>query len=132
MLIPQTITTTNEETNQVYRTYKIDLENKRIVGMVDGYDSIVQNVLKTLLTERYAYEIYSSDIGVELSKYIGKDFDYVKADLKVAIKDALRLDERITNFQNIEIVRKDVDVIEAKITIDTIEGTITFIEEVNI
>lgn len=130
MLTPQNLK--NEEIPVIYKTYKIDLDNKRIVGMVDGYDSIVQSVIKTLLTERYAYEIYSSDIGVEFNKYIGQDFDYINTDLKHSIEDALSLDDRIINVSSINIVRTSIDSVSIDIVLDTIEGEITLKEEVNI
>lgn len=130
MLIPEETKEVEEE--KVTRTYKLDLENKRIVGMIDGSESITQNALKTLLTERYAYEIYSSDVGVAFDKYIGKDFALVKANLKKEIADALSLDKRVIDVQEVSIEKTDIDTCSMTIYLNTIEGQVIINGEVSI
>ena len=50
------------------RTYKV--VNGRIVGYVDSLDAMRQAVEKVLLTERFAYNIYTANYGVEFSDLI--------------------------------------------------------------
>ena len=53
--------------SQTTRTYKMDLETGRVTGYVDGTEAMRQAILKILLTERFAYLIYSWDYGIELN-----------------------------------------------------------------
>lgn len=131
MLTPESINI--EETDEVqnsYKTYKLDLENKRITGTVDGYDSIVQSVQKTMLIERYRYLIYTTDIGVELEKYVGEDINYIKSDIKNTLEDALKIDKRVFNIKDLEVEKLDGDSLNIKATINTIEGEIYVEQEV--
>lgn len=121
-----------QQEEKVYRTYKLDLENKRIIGYVDSYEAVVQNVLKTILTERYAYEIYTSDIGMEMEKYIGEDFDYIKANFKKELLDALKIDDRVKGIEDIEITKTDIDTVTINVIINSNEGNINLNLEVNI
>ncbi len=129
-MTPDTID--SEQVVQATRTYKLDLENKRIVGMVDGAESISQNAIKTLSTERYAYEIYSSDVGIALGKYIGQDFAIIKSSLRKEIADALSLDERVIDVQEVNIEKSDLDTVTATIYLNTIEGQVILTGEVNL
>lgn len=129
-MTPDTID--SEQVVQATRTYKLDLENKRIVGMVDGAESISQNAIKTLSTERYAYEIYSSDVGIALGKYIGQDFAIIKSSLRKEIADALSLDERVIDVQEVNIEKSDLDTATATIYLNTIEGQVILTGEVNL
>lgn len=56
------------------RTYNIN--DGRIIGMVDDYEAIVKAVDKILNTERYVYPIYSENYGSDLPDLVGEDFDY--------------------------------------------------------
>ena len=73
--------------NEVTRTYKVDSYNKRIIGTTDGQPAIEQAILKNFDTERFAYVIYSKNYGIELEKYIGKDYDFIRSDLQRAIEE---------------------------------------------
>lgn len=48
-------------------TWEMDLNSNRIKGKIDGIEAIKQAVEKILLTERYAYRIYSWNYGSELA-----------------------------------------------------------------
>ena len=43
-----------EEDLTIYRTYRMDVENKRIIGMVDGAEASQQAMMKALQTRRFA------------------------------------------------------------------------------
>ncbi len=82
----------NEEV-ETYKTYK--LADANIQGFTDNLEALQQAIYKILNTEKYEYEIYSFDYGIEFESLIGKDADYVKIELKRRITECLLQDERI-------------------------------------
>lgn len=77
------------------KTYRLDIENKRINGTVDGLEAVKQAVFCILNTERFDWLIYSWNYGVELKGLFGKSVGLVKAKIKKRIKEALQQDDRI-------------------------------------
>ena len=66
----------------------------RIV-IADGYTAWVQWCIKTILTQRFAYVIYSSDYGTELEEAQKQpDRKAVEIELERAITEALLVDPR--------------------------------------
>ena len=109
-----------EETVLPSRTYHV--KNGRILSQVDGLDSIVQAVDKLLKTERFAYVIYSQNYGVELERFIGQNFDFVKADLERTISDALLVDDRIDHIGDFEMEQTNGNTLSCRFMVNTIEG----------
>lgn len=118
--------------NEVTNTYKVDTTNKRIVGTTDGLSAIQQAILKNLDTERYSYVIYSPNYAIELIKYIGKDFDYIKADLQRALEDCLLVDNRVYAITNLDIQQKDLDSMIINFDVETSEGVLNITKEVSV
>lgn len=88
-------------------TYKLDFENKIVqTVMVDEKEALKQAIYKILHTERYAYDMYDWDYGVEMADYIGQDIDEVLPDIQNAIEDALTADDRIESVDYIEVERE--------------------------
>lgn len=84
-------------------TYKIQLMGENgdyIKGKVDDLDSIKQAIYLILNTERYNYNIYSWDYGIELVDLIGQPLPYVTVILPKRIEDALIQDDRIESVQD--------------------------------
>lgn len=80
---------------QPTKTYKLDIEKDVVVGYIDHLDAIKQAVYLILNTERFNHEIYSWNYGIELLGLIGEPKEYVYAELKRRITEALTQDERI-------------------------------------
>ena len=77
-------------------TWKINEERAEAKGMVDELEAMKQAVYKILQTERYRYDIYDWNYGVELEDLYGKNVTYVIPELKKRIEDALLADDRVT------------------------------------
>ena len=77
-------------------TWKINEERAEAKGMVDELEAMKQAVYKILQTERYRYDIYDWNYGVELEELYGKTVTYVIPELKKRIEDALLADDRVT------------------------------------
>ena len=108
------------------RTYKIDWVNKRIIGYIDGIDSILQAVTKILMTERYAYLIYSDNYGVEFNRLVGADYSFILSDIQRTLTDSLAQDDRFIDITNFSINKSSIDSLEIKITVNTNLGKIDY------
>lgn len=116
--------------NEVTRTYKVDSYNKRIIGTTDGQPAIEQAILKNFDTERFAYVIYSKNYGIELKKYIGKDYDFIRSDLQRAIEECLLVDARIYSINNLQFTQEGLDYMSITMDIETEQGVLTTTLEV--
>ena len=116
--------------NQPSRTYKLDFERKRIGGMIDNEQAIMQMVMKILYTERYAYVIYSSQYGVELDRMIGQDYDFIVSDLERTITEALTADDRIIDITDFQINKIGIDKMEVSFTVNSTVGSANINTEV--
>jgi len=104
------------------RTYK--LEEERLKGYRDGIEAVRQAIYLILNVERYKYQIYSWNYGIELEDLIGKPIYYVKVELERRIKEALSQDTRIKNLYNFTYETKDKDALVCRFNVDTIFGTL--------
>lgn len=76
------------EESIIYRTYRMDFQNKRIICMIDGLEAAGQGMFKALQTRRYAYEIYDDQYGSDIMNKLGNidlSPDYLEADMPVMI-----------------------------------------------
>ena len=113
-------------------TYKLDLENKRIMGTVDNSDSVFQAIQKILNTDKYAYDIYDWNYGHELLKLVGKEFSYIEVKLPQIIEEALLQDDRIKEITDFEITQLSIDTLSVSFRVITIFSTINYNMEVNV
>lgn len=96
--IPIPIDTVEEAEERPSLTYRLDLENGRIVGKVDGLEAVNQAIRKAIITPRFKCLIYDNQYGSEIEDaIISKDAsrEYIEAVTEGFIKDALYPDTRI-------------------------------------
>ena len=84
---------------------ELDEHKNLFVGKVDGTEAIRQAVMKILNTERYEYEIYSWDYGIELQDLYGQPLLYCMSEIKARITAALLADDRIESVENFDVKR---------------------------
>jgi phage baseplate assembly protein W len=118
-----------EEQQQPSLTWKLDLENKRIIQMIDGLEAVKQAVFVILETERFQHLIYSFDFGSELQGLIGKSPLFVQSEIRRLIKEALLQDDRITDVQNITLQTQG-DSVLVEFTVISVFGNFTMTKEV--
>lgn len=111
-------------------TYKLDLDNKRIVGKINELEAVRQAVLKILQTERFAHVIYSPNYGSELTGLVGGSQGYVRSELSRRLREALKQDDRITDIQDIQTTVNGDEVI-VQFTVVSLYGTFQMSEAVN-
>ncbi len=118
------------------KTYRVNLQEGRIDGLIDGKQSIEQAIVKILNTDRFAYEIYNDQYGNELQSLIGKDYLFVKNDIKRIIEEALLVDDRIVSVSNFTIdetnIEKDVLTVSFTVVTDSEELVVINEQEVRI
>ncbi|GIQ70773.1 DUF2634 domain-containing protein [Xylanibacillus composti] len=121
-MLPQGFVREAEEEQQPSRTYRMDLQRGRIVGITDGVEAIRQAVYKILLTTRYVREIYSTSYGavIEIGGGTG---------LEQAISEALLQDERIAAIENFRTTI-DREAVLAEFTVVSIFGRFGVSQEV--
>lgn len=130
-MIPNTITPKIIEADiQPSLTYRLDMENHRIMGKIDGVDSVMQAIKKILNTDKYAYEIYDWNYGQQLLKLLGKDFDYVIAEIPRIINDALKQDNRVRDVTDFTFEKTDYNSLHVTFLVRTIFGDLNYGTEV--
>lgn len=107
---------------QPSKSWRIDLNNKSVSGLVDGLEEVKQTIFKILNTERYKYLIYSWNYGVELEDLYGKHVSYVCAELKRRITEALVQDDRIESVDSFVFDTSKKRTVTVKFTVHTILG----------
>lgn len=117
------------EPSLTYAMKLTDEENKedRFVGKVDEVDAIEQAILKLISTERYEYEIYSWNYGIEIQDLIGQQIPYVMSEVKQRIIDAVTADDRIEAIEDFKISQVSRHILFCTFTAVTVQG-----EEINI
>lgn len=117
------------EIREYHMWFTSEAFGERTMGYVDKLDAIKQAIYHILMTERYAYLIYSNNYGVELEQYIGKEFGYLEATIESTLKEALTYDLRIKDVVVTSIENKG-DHALVKFTVYSIYGDLQM--EVNI
>lgn len=135
-MLPEIKTLTEEITTIEYPTKTYHIENvedgeDRIVGYTDDLEAVKQAIYLILNIERYDYPIYSWDYGVEFKDLFGKPIPYVMAELPDRIKDALTMDNRITDVVDFEFERNK-NKLHTTFTVKTIYGNVPSNVEVTI
>ena len=114
------------------KTYKINFEEKRIIGEIDDLEAVKQAVYKILHTERFNSLLYSWDYGVEFENLIGKDYDFILGDLQRRIEEAVLQDDRIERIENVTVNKKQNDSIDVSFVVVSKYGNITMGVNVNV
>lgn len=113
---------------QPSRTYKLDMNKQRIVGMIDGMDAVKQAVFKILQTKRFAYLIYSFNYGFE--NVIGTDPIIFQSEQRRKLEEALKQDDRIKSIEDLEITFEG-DAAYLQMTVVSVYGNFKVAQEVN-
>ena len=112
----------------IYRTYRMDFKNKRIIGMVDGVDAAVQAIFKALQTRRFAHIIYDDQYGCDIFNKIGNlnlTQSYLEADLPSMIEDTFLNEEMVRGINDLEFDIISGDSVAIQLAVSTIYGDAT-------
>lgn len=103
--IPLLVTEVEEAAEPPSRTYRLDLEEGRILGMIDGQEAVRQAIHKAIITPRWKCLIYDNQYGSEIEAAVIQSMgrasnEYIEAVVPGFVRDALRPDSRITLVYN--------------------------------
>lgn len=111
-------------TAQPSRTYKVRFDNSPSSGMLDGLEAVKQSIFCILTTERFIYEMFSFNYGVEIQNKIGRvPSSWILGDLKDTITDALLQDDRILSVYDFQYAI-DSGIIYLAFRVETTEGEV--------
>lgn len=105
------------------KTFIVNKELNRITGTGEGLLAMRQALDIILDSERFLWQIYGSDFGMELNSLIGKEYDYIVSEFPRRIKEAFSMDERIVRLENFVYTKKGDSVI-VSFDVITVYGTI--------
>lgn len=94
-----------EELNLPNNTWSIDFDKNVVTIKITDLESIRQAALIILASERYEFEIFSDQFGVELIDLYGENQQYAMSEIKRRVIEALTQDDRITEVSNFEFTR---------------------------
>lgn len=92
--------------------------------------AIAQDIKFILSTERNKYPIMGSNFGVELLDLIGKDSQYVQAQIKKRVNEALSVDDRILAIGSFKFESKEMGSLSVSFVVETILGKVGMTTEV--
>ena len=129
--IPIPFETIENEQEKTSRTYRIDWDEGRIIGFVDGQEAMNQYIKKAILTPRFRCLIYTNQYGSEIiDTLMDKEVtrEYVEAEISFLVTDTLIHDPRVLRVYNVGIEFKDTYPMQDRCIItfdvDTIYGEI--------
>ena len=105
-------------------TFLIDKNIGRVTKVGGGIEAVKQTMEIILSTERYAYQIYSSDFGSELKKLIGKPPEYVESMIKRRIQEAFSVDSRFLSVDGFSFETTPGGCLHCSFTVHTVYGAI--------
>lgn len=112
-------------------TWYINKSTNRIQGNTDGLEAVRQAVEIILNVERFRWQIYSPNSGMQWEGLIGQDPGYVASELQRRITDALSVDDRVRGISDFSYT-VDGNSLEASFTVNTVYGSTQTTVEVNI
>lgn len=113
------------------KTFYIDFESKKILGIIDDKKAIEQSILLALSTSRFKYLIFSWNYGEEINHLIGKPKDLVRVEIPRLLHECLLVDDRISSIENIVIT--DIEEgLHVSFTAVTVHGDIPIESEVKV
>lgn len=135
--LPLSLSELTDNEVETSKTYRIDWENGRISGKIDGADAMKQFIKKAVLTPRFKCLIYNSQYGSEIKDTLiapGVTREYIETEISFLIEDALIHDERVLKVYNVSIEFGETyplqDSAVISFDVDTIYGQIPIKEAV--
>lgn len=105
-------------------TYIIDPDSQQIIGMDNGLSAMRQAIEIILSTERFHWQIYDSNFGIELQDLPGEEYDYIQSELPRRIEEAFSVDSRILSVENYQFFKNNSGELLISFQVITVYGTI--------
>lgn len=112
-------------------TWYVNPVTKSITGMCDGLTAMQQAVEIILNIERFYWQIYTPNFGMQWEGLIGNSPAYVAAVMLRRLADAFSVDNRITGITNYTYT-VDEGVMTVNLVIGTVYGNIMRTFDINL
>lgn len=110
--------------SQPTKTYKLNFAGQPSPGFISGLEAMEQAIFLILHTERFTYEIYSWNYGIELADKFGEaNIPLLQTNLKLAISEALMADDRILKVDEFSFERNKSN-LYITFLVETTEGAV--------
>lgn len=114
-----------EHTEQPTNTFLIDWSSGQVIGQDDGLEAMRQAVDIILQNERFHWQIYDSNFGIELEDLVGEEYDYIVSELPRRIEEAFSLDNRILSVDNFTFSKQGQSTLTVSFDVITVFGAFT-------
>lgn len=104
-------------------TWIADPVTRRLRGRGDNYEAVCQAVEVIVSVERFRWQIYSPNFGIELDGLLGNDPGFVASELRRRLTDAFLPDNRILGISDFSYTFQD-PVLTASVTVNTVFGPV--------
>lgn len=104
------------------KTFRFDIETKRIVGFIDKLEAVKQAAYFIFENERFENLIYSWNYGFEGNKLYGLPMELAVVELERYVTEALTQDDRITEIIDF-VYTEDGNNLTAAFTVVSTEGS---------
>lgn len=102
-------------------TWYINKQTNRIQGETDNLQAVQQAVEIILNVERFRWQIYSPNSGMQWDGLIGQNPGYVASEVQRRIQDALSVDERVLGISDFQYTMNG-NAMTCSLTVNTVYG----------
>lgn len=110
-------------------TWMADPVTHRIRGRGDNYEAVCQAVEVIVNVERFRWQIYTPNFGIELDGLLGRDPGYAASELQRRLADAFLPDSRLLGVAGFSYTF-DNGILTASVTVNTVFGLVDTTVEV--
>lgn len=125
------LNTNLEVETQSSKNYKMHYEEEVINGFRNELSAMEQVIFKILNTERYQYQVYSWNYGIELLDLFGEPVSFVCPELERRITEALVQDDRIESVDSFSFDTSTKRTVHVTFVVHTIFGDVEAGKAVN-
>lgn len=100
-----------------------DPVTRRLRGRGDNYEAVRQAVEVIVNVERFRWQIYSPNFGIELDGLLGNEPGFAASELQRRLSDAFLPDSRILGISGFSYTFED-GVLTAEVTVNTVFGPV--------
>lgn len=112
-------------------TWIADPATRRLRGRGDNFEAVRQAVEVIVNVERFHWQIYTPNFGIDLDGLLGSDPGFAASELQRRLTDAFLPDNRILGISDFSYVFQDTT-LTAEVTVNTVFGPVQTTVEVTL
>ncbi len=108
---------------QSSRTWRLDWASGRLRGEVDDREAAEQAIKVLMNVERFRWQIFAPETGVQWDGLVGQSPDYVAAQAGRRVEEALLMDDRVTGVSQ-KACQIEGDALTVELVVQTVYGDV--------